>query len=143
MKTYFNTEERNKHIICLCMSEVVKEFAKSTALTEEERENLESAVESVQRASNSILERMGLAYARKISGTLDANTVRVVGKYGMQDQKFFTYFSQEDLVDKISEVINFHCMDCDKECYKECPVYNLAITCEVEGHNDSGCPYKW
>lgn len=143
MKTYFNCEERNKHIICLCLAEVVEEFAKSNALSSEEQEELEKSIAHIKKASNMIVERFGLSYKRKIVGTLEANTVRVVGKYGIKDQNFFTYFSQEDLVKMAAEVVDFHCIDCPRECYKDCPVYNLAITCEVEGHNEKGCPYKW
>lgn len=91
--------------------------------------------------SESVFERFGDAYKRKLKGTLEVNTVRVVSNYN-QD-KVLSHYAIEDLEKQVGEMIAFHCCDCEKSDYKACPTYDMAIACGVECKNENGCPYKW
>lgn len=141
MRDYFNKTERDTHLVILFMAEIVKNFKDCTALTGKEQELLSQAEECLRDFTNSVYARFGDAYRRKIKGTLEVNTVRVGSKYG-QDQ-VLSYYDTQDLEKQVQEMIAFHCIECEKEDFKACPTYDMAICCGIEGKSCDGCPYKW
>lgn len=142
MKNYFNKCERDTHLVILFMAELVSNFKRDcNALTEEEQEHLSVAETHLKSFNESIYERFGDAYKRKIKGTLQTNTVRVGSKYG-QDT-IVEHYSAEDLSQSVKDMIAFHCCGCEKCDFKSCPTYAMAVACDVFGENEQGCPYKW
>ena len=141
MKNYFNSRERTNHIIIMAMSEIIKEFAKSNALTEEEVDDLKYAEEILRDVTASIFARFGEGYKRKIEGTLDINTIKLVSKFGKTDD-CIDYMSTEDIAKSLEDVMFFNCLDCSREEWMKCPVYNMAINCGVSCRETGGCPYK-
>jgi hypothetical protein len=141
MKEYFNKDERDRHIILLILTEIISEFKDNNALTEFEKDELEHAEEHLRAFNNSVCDRFGAAYKRKIKGTLEVNTIKVVSKCA--STKALSYYDVRDLEKQVEDMIAFHCCDCDKCDYKSCPTYDMAVTCGVEARNENGCPYKW
>ena len=142
MKNYFNCEERTRHIILLAMQEVAKEMQSSEAITPKERQMLAKIEEWTTKFNSSVFERYGEAYARKIEKTMQANTLRLVGKYNEQ-AKAISHVATEDLELLVDELHAFKCLDCDKANYKDCATYNICVSCDVEGNgNSEGCPFR-
>jgi hypothetical protein len=143
MKNYFNEEERNTHILAIGLEGVVKCWLEKTnALSNYEKEELETALEHIQNFNDSIFERLGASYRRKIEGTMETKTVRVQSKYGTKNDND-THCAKEDLLPLIDDLRAFSCIDCEKTNHLNCPMYNIAIACELIGHDTDGCPYKW
>lgn len=141
MKNYFNEKERTNHIILMCMEYTAKEFLTSNALSEEEKNSLENIVKLCNNINESLFERFGEAYRRKIQGTLKNNTLRLVGKYAPYNE-CISYCASEDIEPKVKDLMLFHCIDCGKCDYKNCAIYSMALTCGINGSCDNGCPYK-
>ena len=143
MREYFNREEREKHIILMCMEYAVKELQESNALTDDERECLDDIITDVQAFNELVFERFGDAYKRKIQGMLNCNNVQLVSKFTGAQKSAISYIANEDLTPLIDDLTMFHCTECEKCDFKTCPIYNIAVACDVFGANDEGCPYKW
>lgn len=141
MREYFNKAERDTHIVLLIMTEALSAFKGCTSLTEEEQNCLAKAEEQIRKFTDSVYERFGDAYKRKIKGTLECNTVKVCSKYN--SERKLSYCDINDLACQVDDMIAAYCVDCDKCDFKTCPTYCMAVTCGVEGKNESGCPYKW
>ena len=143
MKNYFNERERNTHILAIGMEGVVKAMLKEfNALTEEEREDLELALEHFKNFNDSIFERFGEVYKRKITNTMETKTVCIASKYTAKNDNT-TYCDRDDIARCVGEIQAFNCCDCSRCDWKECSVYKASVMCEVEGVNEDGCPYKW
>lgn len=143
MKEYFNKQTREKHIILMCMEYAISELQESDALTEYERACLDNIKGEIRDFNESVFERFGDAYKRKIKGTLDCNNVQLVSKFIGAQKTAISYISNEDLTPLISDLTMFHCTECERTDHKTCPVYNIAVACDVFGENEEGCPYKW
>lgn len=141
MKNYFNERERTNHIIIMCMEHTANEFANSTALTEEETKCLQEIADSCAKLNESIFERFGNAYRRKIQGTLQNNTLRLVSKYGAYNE-CISYCASEDIEPKVKDLMSLHCLGCDKCEYKNCAMYSMAVACGIVGQDTNGCPYN-
>lgn len=141
MKNYLNEKERTSHIILMCMEYTAKEFANSNALSNEEVKALNKIAEWCNKLNESIFERLGEPYRRKIDGTLKNNTLRLVGKYSAY-KECISYCASEDLAPKVKDAMLMNCLGCDNCDYKNCAMYAMAITCGVEGKDTNGCPYK-
>lgn len=143
MKNYFNERERNTHILAIGMEGVVKTMLKEfTALTDYEYEELEEALEHFKNFNDSIFERFGEVYKRKITNTMETKTVCIASKFTAKNDSS-TYCDRDDIARCVSEIQTFNCCDCSRCDWKECSVYKASVMCEVEGHNENGCPYKW
>jgi hypothetical protein len=143
MKTYFNEKERISHIMLLCMEQIANDFSESNALTSEEKECLEQIREWLGEFSSSVFARFGEAYRRKVRGTLECNTVRLVSRYGGVKNDCVSYCAKEDIEPCFSFVRDFHCINCDKTDHTKCPIYNMGVAMELEGSCENGCPFKW
>ena len=142
MKNYLNAEERTRHIILLAMQESAEDFMKSQALTPKEKQMLAKINEWCVKFNASIFDRFGEVYARKIKQTMQANTLRLVGKYN-ENIHAISNIATEDLRLLLDEVHAFKCLDCDKTNFKDCAVYNICVACDVEPNgNSAGCPFK-
>ena len=123
------------------MAEIVSNFKDCSSLTEDEQKHLRLVEKHLRAFTESIYERFGEAYKRKIKGTLEINTVRIGSKYG-QDQ-VLSYYDASDLEKQVQDMIAFHCIECEKSDFKACPTYDMAIACGIEGKCNEGCPYRW
>ena len=141
MKNYFNEKERTNHIILMCMEYTAREFANSSALTEEEKKALNKIAEWCGKLNESVFERFGDAYRRKIQGTLTNNTLRLVSKYGAYTD-CISYCASEDIEPKVKDLMSLHCLGCDKCDYKNCAMYSMAVACGIVGEDTDGCPYN-
>ena len=141
MKNYFNEKERTNHIIVMCMEHIARDFANSNALTENERNALLKISENCEKLNESVFDRFGEAYKRKVYGTLQNNTLRRVGKYGSFNN-CISYCASEDIQPKVKSLMCLHCLGCKKEDYKNCAIYSMAVTCGIVGDTNEGCPYN-
>ena len=143
MRNYFNEKERNTHILAIGMEGVVKTMLNEfTALTDEEREDLELALKHFKAFNDSIFERFGEVYKRKIVNTMETKTVCIASKYTSKNDNT-TYCDRDDIARCVSEMQAFNCCGCTRCDWKDCSVYKASVMCEVEGANEDGCPYKW
>lgn len=69
------------------------------------------------------------------------NNLRLVGKYASV-QGAISEAAQEDLIPMISEIQSIYCMDCNKSEYNKCAMYAMCVSCDVDGEDTDGCPYK-
>lgn len=141
MKNYFNERERTNHIILMCTEYNVKEFAESNALTDTEKRILNKISKLATEFNNSVFERFGEPYKRKIVGTLNNNSLRLVGKY-TPVADCISYCASEDIEPKVKDLIGLYCMGCEKCNYKDCSIYAMAVACGIVGSDTDGCPYK-
>ena len=141
MKNYFNEQDRTSHIIIMCMEHTAKEFATSNALSTEEKKAVNKMIEWCNKLNESIFERFGDAYRRKIHGTLQNNTLRLVGRYGAYTD-CISYCASEDIEPKVRDLMCFHCLGCNNSNYKDCAMYSMAIACGLVGSDTNGCPYN-
>lgn len=140
MKEYFNAEEREDHIKITSCQYYVKKLAQSNAITEKERKDLLKASKLLDGVTNSIFERFGQAYVRKLNGIMQSNTLKLVGKYA-SFQNAISRVAQEDMLPMIRQVQTMLCMWCERTDHKDCPMYNMGIACELEDVAEEGCPF--
>ena len=132
MRNYFNEKERNTHILAIGMEGVVKTMLDEfTALTEEEREDLKLALKHFKAFNDSIFERFGEVYRRKIQNTMETKTVCIASRYTAKNDST-TYCDRDDIARCIGEIQAFNCCDCDRCDWKDCSVYKESVMCEVE-----------
>ena len=143
MRNYFNEKERNTHILAIGMEGVVKVMLNEfNSLTEEERNDLELALEHFKAFNDSIFERFGEVYKRKITNTMETKAVCIASKFTAKNDSS-TYCDRDDIARCIGGIQTFNCCDCSRCDWRECSVYKASVMCEVEGVNEDGCPYKW
>ena len=143
MKNYFNERERNTHILAIGMEGVVKTMLKEfNSLTKEEREELELALEHFKNFNDSIFERFGEVYKRKITNTMETKTVCIASKFTAKNDSS-TYCDRDDIARCVGEIQTFNCCDCKRCDWQDCSVYKASVMCEVKGVNEDGCPYNW
>lgn len=141
MKNYFNEKERTNHIILMCMEYVAQEFESSNALSEEEKKQLKNISKCCKKLNESVFERFGDCYRRKIDGTLKSNTLRLVGNYSAYNE-CVSHCASEDIEPKVKDLMLFNCINCKQENYKDCAMYAMGVTCGILGKDTDGCPYK-
>lgn len=144
MNNYFNAQTRTNHILLLAMQEVCESMSTNNSLSADEQKWLKTATTYLKKFNHSAFERMGEAYKRKILGTMQINDLRLVSKYGQQNE-CITYCATEDIAPKVSDLQFFHCMECQRCDYKDCAVYALSVSCDVEPQKEnelSVCPYR-
>lgn len=140
MRNYFNAKEKTSHIIIMAMQHIVEEMASCGAVTEQEKKWLTKCAELIEKFNDSAFERFGDSYRRKIKNTLDINTLKLVSKFGKQAEAI-SECATEDLVPCIKELM-ISCVGCEKCDYKNCAIYNIGVACDINGHTQSGCPYR-
>ena len=144
MKNYLNQRERTRHVIIMAMQKVVQEFAESDAITAEERHQLKKTAEWVEKFNNSVLERLGEPYRRKVDNMLAINTLDFHSKYGVE-RDCISKCATEDLEPALKDLRTWRCIDCEKTCdFQDCAVYAIHVACDMNGNGkDDGCPFKW
>jgi hypothetical protein len=141
MKNIFNQYERAQHIILIGMQEQLKKMQNCDAITEEEKTYLKYAATYLTKFNDSVIERFGDSYSRKIYNTMQSNDLRLVGKYESYNE-CVGQCVVDDVKPCIDQLQMMNCFGCEKCDYKKCAVYNLCITCDIDGNNDEGCPFK-
>lgn len=140
MRNYFNAKEKTSHIIIMAMQHIVEEMTSCGAVTEQEKKWLNKCAELIEKFNDSAFERFGDSYRRKIKNTLDINTLKLVSKFGKQAEAI-SECATEDLVPCINALM-VECVGCEKCDYKNCAIYNIGVACDINGHTQSGCPYR-
>lgn len=142
MRDYFNASERAKHIVVMGMEKIAEELASSTALTQYERNCLQKTKEWLIKFNNSVYERFGDSYKRKILNTLQVNQIAIVSDRKSYNEAI-SECASEDLAPCIKDLM-VSCMNCTKENHKDCAIYNIGVACDIDGTNQGkGCPYFW
>lgn len=141
MKNYLNSEERTRHIVLMAMQETSRDFLESDALSDEEIKELKKCLKAIEKFNCLIFERLGDAYQRKIEKTMQANTLKLVGKYSVAEN-CISHSASEDIAKGLKEIRLLNCIDCEKCDFKNCGAYCMFIACDVEGtKTTSGCPF--
>lgn len=143
MKNYINAQDRTRHILILSIQETLNEFCQSNSLSEEEKKMLSKAYALIIKFNKSLFERFGDAYRRKIEKTMEANILRLEGKYANVNE-CISHSAVEDLEKAIKELRMFNCLDCTKCDYLNCGTYACMIACDIEGEKTEGniCPFR-
>ena len=143
MKNYINSQDRTRHILILSIQETLNEFCQSNSLSEEEKKMLSKAYALIIKFNKSLFERFGDAYRRKIEKTMEANILRLEGKYANVNE-CISHSAVEDLEKAIKELRMFNCLDCAKCDYLNCGTYACMIACDIEGEKTEGniCPFR-
>lgn len=141
MREYFNAEERENHIKVTSCQHYVKKLAESPAITEKERKDLLKASKLLDSVTDSIFERFGEAYVRKLQGVMQCNTLKLVGKYA-PIQNAISQVASADLLPMVRQVQEMVCWECEKCNYRDCPMYNFGIACDLQDVAEEGCPFK-
>lgn len=142
MRSYFNAKERTTNIIIMAMKYILEEMAESSGITEEEKKWLDKATQLVDNFNNSVCDRFGDSYRRKIANTIAINDVKLVSKFGKQAEAI-SECATDDIYPCVDKLRDIECCNCTKCNFKDCAIYNLCISCDVFGDNQNGCPYKW
>lgn len=143
VKNYINSQDRTRHILILSIQETLNEFCQSNSLSEEEKKMLSKAYALIIKFNKSLFERFGDAYRRKIEKTMEANILRLEGKYANVNE-CISHSAVEDLEKAIKELRMFNCLYCDKCDYLNCGTYACMIACDIEGEKTEGniCPFR-
>ena len=143
MKDYFTTKDRVRHIFIIGLKPIIEDLAKSDAVTAEESKNLKMAATYLSKANNSILERFGASYRKKILAMNRDNKIDLISRYGSGGATISNVAS-EDIEPVIEDLRIWKCTGCTKENFKDCAVYNLSISCdcEIKDYSKKTCPYR-
>lgn len=141
MKEYFNARDRANHIIVTAMQSIVGQLVPSETLSDTEREWLKAVEDNLKKFNSSIYGRMGDPYRRKVENTVKSNRIEFVGRYA-ESRGAISECASEDLQPCLDKLIQYNCMDCDKENYLDCPTYAIAVACDCDAKCDKGCPFK-
>ena len=144
MKDYFTTKDRVRHIFIVGLKPIIEDLAHSDALTPEESRNLTLAANCIGKANDSILERLGAAYRKKILAMNRDNKIDLISRYGTGGITISNVAS-EDIEPALEELRSWKCIGCTKDDFKDCAVYNMCIACdcEIKQYKDGkGCPYN-
>ena len=143
VKNYINAQDRTRHILILSIQETLNEFCQSNSLSEEEKKMLSKAYALIIKFNKSLFERFGDASRRKSEKTMEANILRLEGKYANVNE-CISHSAVEDLEKAIKELRLFNCIDCAKCDYLNCGTYACMIACDIEGEKTEGniCPFR-
>lgn len=145
MKEYFNSNDRIRHFFVLGLKQIIDDFQKSDSLSTQESKWIGLASKYIKMANDSILERMGPAYKRKVLNMARDNRIDIVGRYS-NDTVCVSNAAAEDIQPALDSLRSWQCIACEKDLnFKNCAVYNMCLACDVpiniEG-DYKGCPYK-
>lgn len=144
MKNFFNAEEKAKHIVIMGTQNAAEKLSGSKAITPGEKMALRKIVEWIDKFNDSVFERYGDPYKRKILNTMKINKIDLVSKYG-KERECISECASEDLEPAIKDLQMWKCCDCERTCnFQDCAVYAISVACDMEGNEkDGGCPFKW
>lgn len=121
MKDYFTTRDRVRHIFIVGLKPIIEDLAHSDALTPEESYNFTVAANCIGKANDSILERLGAAYRKKILAMNRDNKIDLISRYGTGGTTISNVAS-EDIEPALEELRSWKCIGCTKEDFKDCAV---------------------
>lgn len=139
MKDYFNQNERRTHIKILSVNEVIRDFAKSSAVSEEERKELLRANKSLDNLNKMIFGRLGASYQKVCVNMVQDNDLVFVTK-GTNS------ISKEDIPSELlQELIKYtqsECINCENCNFKECVIFKINNFFGEKEISQNGCPFK-
>lgn len=143
MKEYFTTKDRVRHIFVIGLKPIIEDLAKSEAVTTEEAKDLKIAATYLGKANESILNRLGDSYRKKILAMNRDNKIDLVSRYGSGGTTISNVASN-DIEPVIEDLRLWKCTGCTKKDFKDCAVYNLSLACDCEVHSyeKPTCPYR-
>lgn len=144
MKDYFNKEEQAKHLALIACQTKIEEVLGINAPSEEEKTYLRYALTYLKKFDKSVYSRMGIDYKNKMERTANDSKV-VVARKTEAVGDILLDCDYNTLVKMARKLQEEHCWLCEKECHKDCEIYNMAVTLgldEVKDYNGEGCPFK-
>lgn len=143
MKNYMNSKERDVFVLILAFEEYLKIFGTFECLSEKEKKNVDNAVKNLSALNQSIKDRMGLIFLKKLKSFLDNNTLNFHAK-GIKRDLVISQID-DDIVNELLEEAGWSmdCLDCEKEDYIDCRCYKIFVEMGKEGNGKKdGCPFK-
>lgn len=141
MREYFNAEERENHIKVTSCKLYAEKLADSPAITAEEKKLLKDAAKKLDKATDSIFQRFGEAYIRKLQGVMINNKLMLVGRYA-PTQQAVSQVASADILPMVRNVQEMTCWECEKCNFRDCAMYNFGIACDLQDIAEEGCPFK-
>lgn len=125
MKEYFTTKDRVRHIFVIGLKPIIEDLA------------------NLGKANESILNRFGDSYRKKILAMNRDNKIDLVSRYGSGGTTISNVASN-DIEPVIEDLRLWKCTGCTKKDFKDCAVYNLSLACDCEVHSyeKPTCPYR-
>lgn len=146
MKTYMNRIDREHHLMMLIVWDYLGNWLEKTScLTTEERKRIKTATTHLLHASDSIVGRLEVDYAKKLMRDAKNTEVRIVDRVNekLGRTEGGRYIDVEDLYDLASFSLK-ECVGCNKTNHKECERYKLfmKLNIPVAQEQTDGCPYE-
>lgn len=144
MKDYFTTKDRARHFFVVGITQIIKDLANSDALSPFEAKNLKTAATCLDKANDSIFERLGTAYRKKVLAMNRDNKIDLVSRYGSGGVTISNVAS-EDIEPTLEDLRLSKCTICDSpDKFKDCAVYNMCVACDcrVNDYKSETCPFK-
>lgn len=144
MKDYFTTKDRARHFFVVGITQIIKDLANSDALSPFEAKNLKTAATCLDKANDSIFERLGTAYRKKVLAMNRDNKIDLVSRYGSGGVTISNVAS-EDIEPTLEDFRLWKCTSCDSpDKFKDCAVYNMCVACDcrVNDYKSETCPFK-
>lgn len=143
MKNYANRKESDLFTLILAFEEYLKIFSECEFLSEIELRKVKNAIKNIHEMNESVKERLGLVFLKKIKSFLDHNQLGFYAK-GILRDKVVNYIDDSVLEDLLEDAgWNMDCIGCDKENHTECRCYRIFVEMGKEGNGKAtGCPFK-
>ena len=142
MKNYYNRRELITHTIICSAMYIIENFISCEALTEEESEQLEQAKLWIEDFNNSIIQRFGDPFKKKVSNFLRDNELKFRTKRVCEND--VQSYIDEDILKEIIAENEINCFECEKCDYLNCKTYKLKVAFDQEGNGkEKGCPFAF
>lgn len=145
-KIYFKPEERGLYIAVLLLWDRLTEWIKtSKVLTNEEKDKLNKASNTIEEVSDEILSKTDKNFGEKIANEIDHSTIYIENNVNTKLTGNFGY--RNVLMDDVYDLADYamdKCINCKCEDFHNCPKYKLfvSLTIPVASNEAPDCPYK-
>lgn len=142
MKDYWNREETDNHLALFTLQANVQKMIERKVTNAEETAYLKYINTYLDKFNQSVLKRLGSAYARKLTKTAEINQVVIIGKHA-ERKEALSYIAGEDFLPCFKDVQAIRCMCCNREDYQNCSAFNMGTSVGAMGTNiEKGCPFR-
>ena len=144
MKNYFKSEEQAKHLLILLASEMAKELIENRSPTDEEIEVLKRVVESIDKFSQMVFNRLGDGYARSLRNKTKLNTVKICSKCATVHSTEMQDTIDADILRDIIDLYGIECEGCNDTNCTKCNFYKIRSYLGMKGENADNdlCPFR-
>lgn len=143
MKNYANRNEIELFTLILAFEVYLDNFSKCELISESELKSVKTAMKNLHVMTESIKERLGLVFLKKIKKLLDCNHLGFYAK-GIVRDKVINHIDDSVLIELLEDAgWNMDCIGCEKENHTECRCYRIFVEMGKEGNGKAtGCPFK-